>query len=98
MFLGADILRALLSHTHGNVGATHFAVLCAAAYVFLLRVLSGALPIQWHGACPVPDHDGQASLTLENDVLVLRLRRRKNKQVVVPRRARATPRAHQAWR
>jgi hypothetical protein len=83
MFLGVDVLRMLLSHAGTDPAKQSFAMLCLAAYAFLLRVPSEALPIQWHGDSPPPEGEGQAVLTLANGIAYLRLRRRKNKSVAL---------------
>ena len=73
-----DVYNILLSSEKGRCGSC-FAMLCLAAYTFLLRVPSEALPMQ-RGSASGECNEGQSVLVLEGDChLVLRLKSRKNR-------------------
>ena len=77
LFVQLATVRQMVALTCEGAAPRTMVMLFLTAYIFLLRLPSEALPIVrgcigWH-------NEEQAVLTLENDRLVLRLRRRKNR-------------------
>ena len=80
LFLRMDVVRRIILSAQGDAKAWAFAMLCLASYVFLLRLPSEGIPIVRGGGVQFDDSVArQAVLTVEEDAIVLRLARRKNK-------------------
>ena len=81
MFIRFPIIQRIVRHAvnGNNSGAVHLAMAYLCGYVFLLRMPSECLPIRVTSGLAV-DSEQQAVITVEDDVISLRLKRRKNRE------------------
>ena len=81
MFLGIDVVRLIMQRVAGSTEPKTKAIAMAflTSYVFLLRLPSECLPLKVAAGCP-SDAESQSVITVSQDSLSLRLRRRKNRE------------------
>ena len=79
MFLCHAVLIRMLDWAADDDDKRAWVMLWAVAYVFMLRVPSEALPMRWVGEGADVVEEGQACLSLQGNILRLKLGKRKNK-------------------